>query len=556
MKNSKFTSINTQKVALSHYVSNITFITILLALILFNGVNNKSHAQAPAIEWQKCLGGTSEDIAYSIQQTSDGGFIVAGETLSNDGDVSGNHGGRDAWVVKLNSSGDIIWKKCLGGTDHDFAYSIQQTSDGGFIVAGLTGSNDGDVSGNHGGSDAWVVKLNSSGEIEWQKCLGGTNYDFAYSIQQTSDGGFIVASITGSNDGDVSGNHGGSDYWVVKLNSSGGIEWQKCLGGTNSDGGIFNDYIYSIQQTSDGGFIMACETMSNDGDVSGNHGSYDAWVVKLNSLGDIEWQKCLGGTNRDIANSIQQTSDGGFIVAGSTSSNDGDVSGNHGYGDAWVVKLNSSGDIEWQKCLGGTNSDWAYSIQQTNDSGFIVAGYTHSNNGDVSGNHGYYDYWVVKLNSSGDIEWQKCIGGTNYEFANSIQQTSDGGFIVAGETLSNNGDVSGNHGYSDAWVVKLTNEPDRINEIENYNLLSIYPNPFTEYAIITFDNPKNEKYKLLIIDVTGKVVMEINEIYGNTVEIDGSNLSAGVYVFELTCGQCALAGEEGEKLFRGRFVVE
>ncbi|HPZ36691.1 MAG TPA: T9SS type A sorting domain-containing protein, partial [Bacteroidales bacterium] len=446
--------------------------------------------------------------------------------------------------------------KCLGGTDHDFAYSIQQTSDGGFIVAGLTGSNDGDVSGNHGGSDAWVVKLNSSGEIEWQKCLGGTNYDFAYSIQQTSDGGFIVASITGSNDGDVSGNHGGSDYWVVKLNSSGGIEWQKCLGGTNSDGGIFNDYIYSIQQTSDGGFIMACETMSNDGDVSGNHGSYDAWVVKLNSLGDIEWQKCLGGTNRDIANSIQQTSDGGFIVAGSTSSNDGDVSGNHGYGDAWVVKLNSSGDIEWQKCLGGTNSDWAYSIQQTNDSGFIVAGYTHSNNGDVSGNHGYYDYWVVKLNSSGDIEWQKCIGGTNYEFANSIQQTSDGGFIVAGETLSNNGDVSGNHGYSDAWVVKLTNEPDRINEIENYNLLSIYPNPFTEYAIITFDNPKKEKYRLLITDVTGKVVMEINEIYGDRVEIDGSNLSAGVYVFELTCGQCVLAGKEGEKLFRGRFVVE
>jgi len=166
-----------------------------------------------------------------------------------------------------------------------------------------------------------------------------------------------VAGETWSNDGDVSGNHGGSDYWVVKLNSSGDIEWQKCLGGTNSDGGIFNDYIYSIQQTSDGGFIMACETMSNDGDVSGNHGSYDAWVVKLNSLGDIEWQKCLGGTNRDIANSIQQTSDGGFIVAGYTYSNDGDVSGNHGYCDAWVVKLNSSGDIEWQKCLGGTNWD-------------------------------------------------------------------------------------------------------------------------------------------------------------------------------------------------------
>jgi len=428
MKNSKFTSRNTQKVAMSHSVSNFTFITMLLALILFNGVNNKSYAQAPTIQWQKCLGGTVTDEANSIQQTSDGRFIVAGYTFSNDGDVSGNHGNSDYWVVKLNSSGDILWQRCLGGTDDDYAYSIQQTSDGGFIVAGQTYSNDGDVSGNHGYDDAWVVKLNSSGDIEWQKCLGGTDDDYAYSIQQTSDGGFIVTGYTESNDGDVSGNHS-----------------------------------------------------------------------------------------------------------------------NWGWDDAWVVKLNSSGDIEWQKCLGGTNDDRAYSIQQTSNGGFIVAGYTYSNDGDVSGNHGYWDTWVVKLNSSGDIEWQKCLGGTSDDYANSIQQTSDSGFIVVGYTFSNDYDVSENHGYDDAWVVKLINEPEGITEIENYNLLSIYPNPFTEKAIITFDNPKNEKYRLLIIDVTGKVVMEINEIYGNTVEIDGSNLSAGVYVFELTCDQCFLAGKKGTK---------
>jgi len=552
MKNSKFTSRNTQKVAMSHHVSNFTFITMLLALILFNGVNNKSHAQAPAIEWQKCLGGTVWDRANSIQQTSDGGFIVAGHTHSNDGDVSGNHGYDDAWIVKLNSSGTILWQKCLGGTDTDDANSIQQTSDGGFIVAGLTHSNDGDVSGNHGWYDAWVVKLNSSGNIEWQKCLGGTISDYANSIQQTSDGGFIVAGYTESNDGDVSGFHGSYDAWVVKLNSSGDIEWQNCLGGTNDDRAHF------IQQTSDGGFIVAGFTESHDGDVLGHHGAADYWVVKLNSSGAILWQKCLGGSSDDIAYSIQQTSDGGFIVAGRTSSYyDGDVSGNHGDVDSWVVKLNSSGGaILWQKCLGGSSDANAYSIQQTSDGGFIMAGLTDSNDGDVSGNHGDSDYWVVKLNSSGNILWQKCHGGTDYDEANSIQQTSDGGFIVAGRTDSNDGDVSGNHGYSDFWVVKLTKEPTRINEIENYNLLSIYPNPFTENAIINFDNPKNEKYKLLIIDVTGKVVMEINEIYGNTVEIDGSNLSAGVYVFELTCDQWVLAGKEGEKLFRGRFVVE
>ena len=389
MKNSKFTLRNTHK----DHVSNITFITVLLALILFNGVNNKSHAQAPAIEWQKCLGGTADDFANSIQQTSDGGFIVAGETRSNDGDVSGNHGKSDAWVVKLNSLGDILWKKCLGGTGNDYARSIQQISDGGFILTGYTNSNNGDVSGNNGYYDAWVVKLNSSGDILWQKCLGGTYDDYARSIQQTSDTGFILAGYTFSNDGDVSGNHGFGDAWVVKLNSSGDIIWQKCFGGTNED------YAYSIQQTSNGGFIVAGSTNSNNGDVSGYHGYFDYWVVKLNSSGDIEWQKCLGGTNNDYANSIQQTSDGGFIVAGYTESNDGDVSGYHGGDyDAWVVKLNSSGDILWQKCLGGTIDDRAYSIQQTSDGGFIVAGFTVSNDGDVSGNHGASDAWVVKLN--------------------------------------------------------------------------------------------------------------------------------------------------------------
>jgi hypothetical protein len=445
MKNSKFTSRNTH----IHPLSNITFITILLALILFNGVNNKSHAQAPSIEWQRCLGGTNTDIAQSIQQTSDGGFIVAGGTESNDGDVSGNHGAYDYWVVKLNSSGNIEWQKCLGGTSYDVANSIQQTSDGGFIVSGYTGSNDGDVSGKYGATDYWIVKLNSSGDIEWQKCLGGIYDDFAYSIQQTNDGGFIVAGFKESNESDMSGNHGAIDALVVKLNSSGDIEWQKCLGGTDYDSA------HSIQQISDGGFIVAGRTRSNNGDVSGNHGACDYWVVKLNSSGDIEWQKCLGGTDYDGASSIQQTSDGGFIVTGGKVSNDGDVLVNHGDYDAWVVKLNSSGDIEWQKCLGGTNVDQAFSIQQTSDGGFIVAGGTWSNDGDMSGNHGGSDYWVVKLNSSGDIEWQKCLGGTDYDGASSIQQTSDGGFIVTGGKVSNDGDVLVNHGDYDAWVVKL-----------------------------------------------------------------------------------------------------
>jgi PKD repeat protein len=311
-----------------------TLFTTLMAMFItcFMALN----AQAQTIEWQKCLGGSFYDDARSIQQTTDGGYIVAGYTKSNDGDVSGNHGSSDYWIVKLNATGDTTWTKCLGGSNDDYAHSIQQTTDGGYIVAGYTESNDGDVYGNHGSSDYWIVKLNATGDTTWTKNLGGSGYDYALSIQQTTDGGYIVAGYTESNDGDVSGNHDWYDFWVVKLNATGDTTWTKCFGGSSYD------YARSIQQTTDGGYIVAGYTKSNDGDVSGFNDSTDYWIVKLNATGDTTWTKSLGGSNYDDAHSIQQTTDGGYIVAGYTYSNDGDVSGNHGGADFWVVKLSDS----------------------------------------------------------------------------------------------------------------------------------------------------------------------------------------------------------------------
>jgi len=492
--------------------------TMIFSLAFFFAV---AALAQPAIVWQKSLGGNDFDWAYSIQQTDDGGFIVAGYSESNDGDVSGNRGSADYWVVKLNSAGEIEWQRSLGGSGDDVAYSIQQTSDGGFIVAGRSNSNDGDVSGNHGSADYWVVKLNSSGEIVWQTSLGGSSWDFVPSIQQTADGGFIVAGGSTSNDGDVSGNHGGGDYWVVKLNSAGEIEWQRSLGGSSYDAAN------SIQQTSDGGFVVAGGSYSIDGDVSGNHGSADYWVVKLNSAGEIVWQKCLGGSDNDLAFSIQQTADGGFIIAGYSCSNDGDVSGNHGSRDYWVVKLNSAGEIEWQKCLGGSGDDEARSIHQTADGGFIVAGYSESNDGDVSGNHpgGYYesdstwheypDYWVVKLNSFGEIVWQKSLGGSDYDEAFSIQQITDGGFIIAGVSYSNDGDVSGHHGstdYSDYWIVKLSPE-EKITKntiIPEQFEINVFPNPFNSSCAITVSGGRGlacqTPTEIAIYDLRGNLI--------------------------------------------------
>ena len=298
-----------------------------------------SSAQSPSIEWQVCLGGTDTDKGFSLQQTSDGGYVVAGYASSNDGDVSGNQGEEDFWIVKLNSDGGLVWQKSLGGSSDDRARSVQQTSDGGYVVVGFAISNDGDVSGNHGDRDYWIVKLDSDGDLVWQKCLGGSSDDRARSVQQTSDGGYIVAGSTYSNDGDVSGNHGERDYWIVKLDVDGNLIWQKCLGGTD------NELALSVRQITDGGYIVGGSAVSTDGDVSGNHGDRDYWIVKLDADGNLVWQKALGGLESDVATSVRQTSDGGYVVGGSSSSNNGDVSGNNGDSDYWIVKLDTDGNL-------------------------------------------------------------------------------------------------------------------------------------------------------------------------------------------------------------------
>ena len=238
-----------------------------------------SFAQAPTIQWQKTLGGTGNDQDRSVQQTADGGYIFAANTNSTDGDVIGNHGGIDFWIVKLNSTGTIQWQKTLGGTGTDVPLTIKQTTDGGYIIGGYTYSTDGDVTGNHGDADVWIVKINSTGTIQWQKTLGGTGDDQGRSIELTPDGGYIINGFTNSTNGDVTGNHGGYDAWILKLNNAGMIQWQKTMGGTGNE----KNFTTSMPQISGGGYIILNYTTSNDGDVSGNHGGNDVWVVKLNS---------------------------------------------------------------------------------------------------------------------------------------------------------------------------------------------------------------------------------------------------------------------------------
>ncbi len=406
-------------------------------------------AQTPSIQWQTSLGGSDRDEAYSIRPTADGGYIVAGTSYSTDGDVSGNHGGSDYWVVKLNASGTIMWQKSLGGSNNENANSIQQTADGGYIVAGHSLSNDGDVSGNHGNGDYWVVKLDANGNITWQKSLGGSIVDVANSIQQSNDGGYIVAGYSLSFDGDLTSNHGNNDCWVVKLDTAGNISWQRSLGGSG------DDIAHSVQQTTDGGYIVAGYSNSNDGDLTTNYGGSDYWVVKLNSTGNIIWQRSIGGSDQDNAFSIHQTAQGDYIVAGRSYSNDGYVIGNHGSSDYWIVALDSVGNVSWQKALGGSTYDAAHSIQSTVDGGYLIGGVSDSDDGDVIGNIGGHDYWIVKLNASGNISWQKSLGGTSYDGAECIQQTAEGDYILAGISTSSDGHITGHHGAEDYWIIKI-----------------------------------------------------------------------------------------------------
>ncbi|SHG69809.1 T9SS type A sorting domain-containing protein [Chryseobacterium vrystaatense] len=478
---------------------------------------------APAIEWQKSLGGSNGEEVHSIQQTSDGGYIAAGWSYSVDGDVTGNHGNSDYWIVKLDASGTIQWQKSLGGTSDENAYSIKQTVDGGYIVAGESSSTDGDVTGNHGNTDYWIVKLDASGIIQWQKSLGGSNQDKANSIQQTSDGGYIIAGDSYSTDGDVTGNHGNSDYWIVKLDPSGTIQWQKSLGGTSYEGAN------SIQQTSDGGYIVAGTGGSTNGDISINYGGGDFWIVKLDASGTIQWNQSLMGNLADTATSIQQTSDGGYIVAGMSNSTNSETPLMFGTSNYCVAKLDSNGNTLWQRYFGGSGEDHPYSTQQTSDGGYIVAGGTGSADGNITGNHGSFDYWILKLDTSGIIQWQKSLGGSSFDYAYSIQQTDDGGYILAGMVFSSDGNITGYRGESDAWIVKLSATQLNTAESSLINKPVIYPNPAKDF--VHLDHLSGETV-VNITDMSGRNLF--NKKYSEEkININTSQFTNGVYMIQV-----------------------
>lgn len=418
---------------------------IILTLLLFP----LSELMPQHLAWEQNYGGTNWDYLSDMAQTQDGGYILLGYSTSDDQDVPGNYGDLDIWVMKIEKNGGIEWNQNYGGSAQDFAYSIIQTSDNGYIIAGNSASDDHDVSGNNGGNDYWIIKLNQAGELVWEENYGGSGDDTANEIIQTSDGGYIVAGETQSDDQDVSENNGVGDFWVIKLNNNGELQWEENYGGTERENAL------SIMRTPDGGYITVGWSRSGDGDVSANYGGDDSWVVKLDSSGTLDWERNYGGSMDDIFTDVQLTGEGDYLFGGSSSSSDQDVSSNFGNSDYWLVHVKIKGALDWERNYGSGDIDYSNSLIQTNDGGYLMGGYVNADGYNVADHNGSDDFWLIKVNQDGLYEWTQNLGGIGSDRLTALLQTSDGGYMAAGTSTSDDYDVSENNGSFDYWVTRL-----------------------------------------------------------------------------------------------------
>lgn len=467
---------------------------ILCVLFKFN-----SMSQVPTIQWQNNYGMGGEDVSKSIKYSPLGFYVLAGYTNHN----------YDASLFKIDTLGNIIWANNYGGSMHEQASQALIALNNKILFLGETDSNDGDVSGVHTvwpflsfELDYWLVCLDTSGTIEWQKCFGGTGPDEGYSIVQTPDSGFFLVGKIYSDDGDVTRYIGSEDTWLIRIDKNGNLIWQKTIGGTNDDFG------YKCLSTSDGGFIIGTTSSSSDVDVTGNHGSFDAWIVKVNSVGNILWERSYGGSGGDGANDIIQGLNGDFYIVGTTFSNDGDISGGNGLRDILVLKIDSIGNLIWQKCIGGSQNEEGRSGCLTTNGGVQVVGYTFSNDGDAITSHGNKDVLSAELDSNGNLLWSKCFGGSADDEGYSVIQTTDGGTIFSGYTSSTDGDAVGNFSNNHRdWVVKLSPLPVTTSNLSTSSI-NLKGSTTSNFVNVTFDLDNETMVKLYFYDSLGRKLFE------------------------------------------------
>jgi len=393
-------------------------------------------SDGPIAEWNITWGGVSDDSAYSVQKTSDGGYITTGKTLSF------GAGDFDVFLLKVDSNGVEQWNKTFGWTNMDEAWAVQQTTDGGYIIIGNT------FLTSVGPAGVLLIKTDGNGTKQWDKIWWRGSWDTAECGEQTIDGGYIIAGWTNWNSA------GGGDVLLLKTDANGNEQWFRTFGGPAD-----NEQARSVHQTADGGYIIVGFT---NGFGAGN---LDMWLIKTDITGSLQWSKTFGGINEELALSGQQTADGGYIITGYTKTFGA------GEGDVWLIKTDTNGNELWNKTFGGLLNDEGYSVRQTLDGGYIITGYTESYG------KGSSDVWLIKTDTMGDEQWNETLGGPNEDLGWSVTQSTDKGYLIAGYTKSYGA------GEKDIWLIKIKseNKPPIANFTYIVNELSVTFNASSSY---------------------------------------------------------------------------
>ncbi|QNF35420.1 T9SS type A sorting domain-containing protein [Adhaeribacter swui] len=510
-----------------------------------------------AANWNLRYGGWNDENFTTILKTTDGGYLSGGYSNSSyTGDKwSGSQGKNDYWIVKSDKDGKLQWEQTYGGSNDDYLNRVIQTLDGGYLLAGssLSGLGGDKRQGSRGDRDYWIVKIDSKGNIEWDKRFGGKGYDELKKVIQLSTGEYILAgySLSPAGGDKSQSSQGGADFWLVKISKTGTKIWDKRYGGS------LNDLLSGIVETADGGYLLSGTSLSGkSGDKSqGSRGGSDFWIVRVDKNGKKLWDKTYGGSGQDEAFSSGRNGNDFFIAGQSDSPAGADKTrGSQGGKDFWLLKLTSTGAKVWDKRFGGSKDDELKASILTKDGSYILAGKSFS---DKSGNksqnsQGSSDYWIVKADKDGMYQWDKRFGGSGTEDLRAVTQTADGGLLLAGKSDSG---VSGDRtqpsqGGTDFWLVKVAPEIKSIVaareavEVEEpairtsqVNLIA-YPNPFSDKVTITLTLPQAQPATITMYDSQGRKVANLfqGEVQANQeskVEWQAGSNAEGLYILQL-----------------------
>ncbi|MDV6167115.1 T9SS type A sorting domain-containing protein [Flavobacterium sp. DG1-102-2] len=531
------------------------YIVILIAFL--------SKATAQDILWERSYGGKHADYLLDAQATADYGFILAGASLSvkSGNKEADNIGDLDYWLWKMDEKGDVEWQKSFGGSGADLLYSINGTSDGGFILAGTSESNIGfhKKGASLGKEDIWVIKLNAKGDEQWQVTLGGAGQDFVKSILQTPDGGYIIGGSSSSPAsekiregkpdplGKSENDFGGLDFWVVKLDNTGKIKWQRTIGGQ------YNDILKSIALTKDEGYILggySNSTVSQHKSLD-PYGEGDYWIVKLDKDGKTQWETIYGGEADDNLAVIVQSADGSYLIGGnSASSTSGNKSINNKKGtDFWILRLDEKGQSIWQKTFDTGKVDILTSMVENADGTILLGGYAQS---EVIGQDSkkdkkeINDYVGLKISAEGKELWREVVGSRGEDHLKKLIETRDGGFILAGTSKGEiSRDRNSGHGNEDFWVVKLKDKEKEKKDKDRKNIEAI-PNPAADFTNVIV-NFEFDHGTATVYDLAGRQLQSF-EVSSRTIPVELTGYPEGLYIVEVRTNK----GNDSVKVMKGR----